>query len=199
MNITKEQIYEIYSLSYLISESRGKKRQNKINETIIELFKENPSYSDCEFKTEIRLTEDISSGKWFAIDVLIYKQGELFEIVLGKAPASNILQNSVNMINSRFGEVGRLHKYISKGVKLTFINFQPNITPFFKRNGNIDHFEKNTLHNLDNFREALRDNITFSEINITFNISGIEKCKNRYEVKELFTSPEIITDIQVHL
>jgi len=199
MNVTREQIYQIYKMSYSISESRGKARQKKINDTIIEICKSNPLYDGCEFKTEVRLAKNISSGKWFSVDVLVYKSNKLVELILAKAPASNIVQNSVNMSNARFREVGRLFKYIEDGVKLTFINFQPNITPFFKQNGAIKSFEKNSTHTLNLFKGALNSNLTFSEIFITFNIEGVEDCKTKDDVKSLLTNSEVISNIFVEV
>ena len=100
ITFTNEQIKKIYELSYSISESRGKNRQNTINSVVIESLKSDPYYGGCEFKTEVRIPgEDLLWGTFFPVDVCIYKDGELIEIVLIKAPASSVQKNKTNTIN----------------------------------------------------------------------------------------------------
>jgi hypothetical protein len=195
--ITASQIQNIYSSSYTIGESRGKKRQHIINETIIESLKSLPKYQGCEFKCEKKIVK-IIWGKYFNVDVAVYNNGTLIEILLFKAPASNISQNSVNLLNAKMGEVMRLLPQIKEGVNLTFISLQPNITPYFTSDGNVKHTEKNHVHTIQNVKEYLKD-IDFSEITVTFNIEGIENCKTKKDVKNLFSNNEVITNIEVHI
>lgn len=195
--MTASQIQNIYSSSYTIGESRGKKRQHIINETIIESLKNLPKYEGCKFECEKRISE-IMWGEFFDVDTAVYNNGKLIEILLFKAPASNIAQNSVNVRNHRMGEVTRLLPLIREGVNVTFISLQPNVTPYFKSDGNIKHTEKNHVHTIQNVKEYLKD-IDFSEITVTFNIEGIENCKTKKDVKNLFSNNEVITNIEVHI
>jgi hypothetical protein len=195
--LTSEGIHEIYSVSYSIPESRGKKRQEKINEIIIKALKLLGKYDECNFSTEVRIKDKINWGKFFTVDVEVFKSGKLIEIFLIKAPASNIAQNRVNMLNSRGGEVIRIAPLIKSGVKLTFITLQPNKSPFFTTNGDIKSFEDNEVKTISCAKEYLT--VDFSEVTITFDIEGIENCINKKEVKDMFSNKEIITNIQVHI
>jgi hypothetical protein len=193
--ITSEQIHEIYSLSYSVAESRGKLRQKKINENIINALKSSENYDGCVFDTEVRVKEKINYGEYFTVDAQVFKSGKLSEILLFKAPASNIKQNSVNSMNSKVGEVIRIAPLIETGVKLTFITLLPNKTPYFKDNGDIKSFEDNKIPNIDSVKKYI--SVDFSDIVITFNIEGIENTKNREEIKNLFLNKKIITNIKV--
>ena len=197
MTITNKEIYQIYSRSYSITESRGKERQNTINDTIINILTKKEEYKDCDFKTETRMYEDISWGQYFTVDIQVWKDGKLIEIILAKAPASNIVQNHVNGLNSRAGELLRLGKYGLKGVKITFFTFQPNKCPYFTSNGLIKHFENTTVEGISEVREFIT--FDFRQVTVTFDINGIEKCSNREDVKKILMNEEVINNIQVHI
>lgn len=195
--LTPQQIHDIYSCSYSISESRGKKRQHLINKVMIDSLKVLDKYKNCEFVTEVRMNKDILWGKFFSVDLQVFENGKLVEILLFKAPASNLSQNHVNMLGSRTGEALRLAPTLEKGVTLTFISLQPNVSPFFTKKGDIKHFEKNHVGNIESVKSYI--SVDFSEITITFNIEGLELCKNKEEVKNLFSDDNIITNIKTHI
>jgi len=195
--LTPKQIHDIYSCSYTVAESRGKKRQHLINNTMIDSLKVLDKYNDCEFITEFRVEKNILWGKYFTIDVQVLKNNELIEIFLFKAPASNLAQNHVNMLNTRAGEVVRLAPLVEKGVKLTFVSLQPNTTPFFTKKGDIKHFESNHVGNITLVKPYIT--VDFSDITITFDIEGVTSCKNKKDVKNIFLNEDIITNIKVHI
>jgi hypothetical protein len=198
MNFTTEMIHKIYKVSYSTSEIRGKKRQHIINNAIIDVLKNDARYSDCSFKTESTLTEDICLTKSFNIDVLVYRNGVLIKLILIKASASNIKQNSINLLTSRCGEVIRVANYLKSGVELEFINFLPNTSPYFKKNEEIKHFEINSPHHIGSDKEHFAAHIDFSETTITFDIDGLNSCKTKKEVKTLFDNTQIISNIKIH-
>ena len=195
---TKKQIYEIYSKSYTIKGLRGKERQKIINRNTIDILMLDDKYKDCSFKEEERLYE-VSWGKYFAVDISIYKDNELIEIVLVKAPASNIGQNKQNSLNSKFGEVGRLSDYFKKGVKLTFFNFLPNISPYFYKNEDIKDFQNNKVEGIERAKDILKECVDFRQIFVTFNISNIKDCKNKNDVKNLISSEMIFDNIDMKI
>jgi hypothetical protein len=196
LTFTPQQIFQIYKCSYSIEESRGKKRQHLINSIIIESLKNNNNYDDCQFFTETRI-KNILWGKYFSIDIEVHKNGKLIEIILAKAPASNITQNSVNSLNGKAGEMSRLTPILKDGVKLTFITFQPVISPFFTNSGIIKHFENNKVRTINSLKEN-NVNVDFLDILITFNIEGIESCENRKDVQTIFSKKNIIGNIKLH-
>lgn len=153
-------------------------------------------YESCDFVSEVRIVKDILWGKFFSVDVQVFREQKLIEIFLFKAPASNIVQNHVNMLCGRAGEVLRLAPIIKKGVKLTFISLIPNTSPFFTQKGEIKHFEKNHVGIIDSMKPYI--SIDFSEITITFDIEGLTLCQNRQDVKNIFTNKKIITNIKAH-
>ena len=68
VNISSEDIKSIYEVSYNISKSRGKNRQETINNVIINLLKDKPEYADCDFKSEVRIPgTKLLWGKYFKI------------------------------------------------------------------------------------------------------------------------------------
>ena len=197
MVITSKEIHQIYSKSYTISESRGKERQNIINDTIIDILKGQEKYEGCIFKTEKRMYDNISWGNYFTVDIQVWKDGKLIEIILAKAPASNILQNRVNSLNARAGELMRLGEYGVKGVNITFFTFQPNKSPYFTSLGKIKHFEETSVEGISKVRELIT--FDFTELTVTFDINGIENCITREDVKEIFMNEDVIHNIKVHI
>lgn len=195
--VNGQDIHNIYSRSYSMSESRGKKRQHAINDAIINVMKGQKEYEGCEFKKEVRMNEKIGWGKSFAVDIQVFKNNKLIEIILGKAPASNLIQNHVNILGARGGEVWRLMRYIKDGIKVTFLTFQPNETPYFKGNGDVKHFEKNSVGTISEMTNLCGVNI--QEVTVTFDIDGINTCVTKEDVKNLFSNDDIIKNIKVHI
>jgi hypothetical protein len=183
ITFTNEQIKKIYELSYSVSESRGKNRQNTINSVVIESLKSDPYYSGFEFKSEVRIPgEDLLWGKFFPVDVCIYKDGELIEIVLIKAPASNVQKNKINTLNSINGDITRLQKL--DGIKVSIINFLPKETPLFKIDETIECFEKNLPFFLSKCGALYKFDI--DEIYVLFQIDKLYECLTKKDVKNLF-------------
>jgi hypothetical protein len=183
INFTAEQIKKIYEISFSISESRSKKRQNIINEVVKESLKLDSNYVGCEFKTEVRIPkEKITWGEFFPVDICVYKDGNLIEIILNKAPASNIKQNRINSLNGINSEIIRLSKL--ENIKITLINFLPKKTPFFKIDETIKNFETNTPFFLTTSGVVYKFDI--DEIYILFEINNLEQCESKTEVKQLF-------------
>ena len=185
INLSPDDIYKIYKISYSVAESRGKKKQNIINEVVIDSLKKLDSYKDCVFKEEVRMNP--LWGKYFPVDIAIYRNDVLIEIVLNKAPASNAKQNKVNTMNSINSDIDRLSNY--KNIKITLVNFLPNITPFFTRKESIKNFENNKLDFLMN--KGVTKKVDIDEIFITFDISNITKCLNKSDIKNLFNNNPI--------
>ena len=183
ITFTSEQIKRIYELSYNISESRGKNRQNVINDVVIESLKMDSTYDGCEFKSEVRIPgTKLLWGKYFPVDVCVYKDGELIEIILNKAPSSNILQNKINTLNSINSDIVRLSKL--DNIRITLFNFLPKKTPFFKRDETIKNFENNTPFFLSTCGAVYKFDI--DEIYILFEIDKLEECLTKIDVRGLF-------------
>jgi len=181
---SNEQIKKIYEVSYTISESRGKNRQNIINDVVIESLKSDPTYNGCEFKTEVRIPESkILWGKYFPVDICVYKDGNLVEIILNKAPSSNIIQNKVNSLKSINSDIIRLSKF--ENIKISLINFLPNKSPYFNIDESIKNFEKNKPFFLSSSGVVYKFDI--DEIYITFEIDDLDKCSSKMDVKSLFS------------
>ena len=175
-------------MSYSISETRGKKRQNIINDTVVESLKQDPFYDGCIFKTEVRIPgKQLFWGKYFPVDICIYRNDIPIEIVLIKAPASNIKQNNTNSKNSIHGDVSRLSKM--NGIKISLINFLPKKTPFFKRDETIKNFENNSPFFLSSSGFPYKFDI--DEIFILFELDNLEACEKKSDVKNLFNSNPI--------
>lgn len=193
-NILNEQIKKIYEVSYTISESRGKKRQNIINDVVIEYLKQDKTYDGCKFKTEVRIDKSkITWGEYFTVDICVYKDDILIEIILNKAPASNIIQNKVNSIDKINSEITRLSKI--ENIKITFINFLPKISPFFTRDESIKKFENNKPFFLS--KVGIQYKLDFDEIYITFEIDNLDKCVSKVDVKNLFYMNNPIKNVKV--
>jgi len=183
ISFTEDQIKQIYEVSYTISESRGKARQNIINEVIIESLKNDQGYVGCTFKTEVRIPESkLLWGNYFPVDICVYKDGELIEIILNKAPTSNIKQNRINSLNSINSDITRLSKF--DNIKISLINFLPKKSPFFKRDETIKNFENNKPFFLSTCGATYKFDI--DEVYIVFEIDNLEDCKTKVDVKNLF-------------
>lgn len=188
ISFSDEQIKKIYEVSYSISESRGKNRQNIINDVVIESLKNDPSYIGCVFKPEVRIPgSKLLWGKYFPVDICVYKDDILIEIILNKAPSSNIKQNRINSLNSINSDITRLSKM--DNIKVSLINFLPKKSPFFKRDETIKNFENNTPFFLSTCGAVYKFDI--DEVYITFELDNLDTCKNKADVKNLFTSNPI--------
>jgi len=190
IKFSEDQIFSVYKLSYSISESTGKEKKNIINTIIIESLKNTNKYKDCVFKPEVRLKP--LWGKFFPVDVAIYKNDELIEIILAKAPASNIKQNKVNSMNAINSEIDRISHY---NVKISLINFLPNISPYFSRNEDLKKFENNKPDFL--MKSGIVKGVNVDEIFITFDVDGITGCKTKKEVKVIFKTYNPIKNIKI--
>jgi hypothetical protein len=188
ISFSDEQIKKIYEVSYSISESRGKNRQNIINDVVIESLKSDPLYNGCVFKTEVRIPgSKLLWGKYFPVDICVYKDDILIEIILNKAPSSNIKQNRINSLNSINSDITRLSKM--NNIKVSIMNFLPKKSPFFKRDETIKKFENNTPFFLSTCGAVYKFDI--DEVYITFELDNLDICKNKMDVKNLFTSNPI--------
>jgi hypothetical protein len=188
-----ENINEIYKLSYKVSTSRGKLRQLKINDAIIDLLKSKEEFRNCFFKREIKVESHCGKKKKFSIDVVGYDvDNQIKVLVLGKAPASNVAQNEINSILNRAGEILR----VTENTKIIFVTFLPNDTPFFNQKGFIKHFETNLPEYISKWKGVIfpRD---FDEIYVTFDIDGIKNCKNKEDIEQIFSSSNPIKNITI--
>jgi hypothetical protein len=134
-------------------------------------------------------------GERFNVDVLKYKNDVLEEIILIKAPASNIAQNLVNSLNSQAGEYQRINSNIYNGSKIRQITFIPNVSPFFSKNEEIKSFEKNKSIFLT--KRNIRCYLDIEEVHVTFDIEGIENCKTKQDVHDLFINNNPITNVVI--
>lgn len=188
ITFTDDQIKKIYEVSYTISESRGKNRQNIINGVVIESLKSDSNYDGCEFKTEVRISgSKLLWGKYFPVDICVYKDGDLIEIILNKAPSSNINQNRINFLNSINSDITRLSKL--ENIKVSLINFLPKKSPFFKRDESIKNIENNIPFFLSTCGAVYKFDV--DEIYITFEIDNLDKCSSKVDVKKLFSTNPI--------
>lgn len=195
LKFTEEQIYRIYKLSYETAKSRSTLKSTTTNEVIIEAMLRNNSYKRVGFETENKVPANWGKNNQFKVDVSTFKKDNLSEIVLAKAPACNIRQNKINSINALVGESMRLN--IGENVKLNIINFLPNNTPFFTKDGRIKKFENNKPHFITRTNVNFNQNI--NEIYITFDIAGIEDCETKEDVNELFVNTNPITNVVVFI
>jgi hypothetical protein len=186
MTFTEENIDSIYKLSFKTSTSKGKIKQHTLNQIVIEsMMRENED--NVTFKTEVNIK--CNWGKRFNADVVKYKNDSLDEIVLIKAPASNISQNHVNSLNSQAGEYQRIKSDVYKGSKIRQITFIPNVTPHFYKNEEIKNFHKNKSVFLTKCNILCYMDI--QEVHVRFDINGIENCKTKQDVHNLFINNPI--------
>ena len=158
---------ESLKLIYGDSNTRGKNRQNNINKEVCEYLKSTGDYDGVEFRMEEKLkTPNSVGGKTtFDVDISIYRDDKLIEVVLNKAPYSNFLQNEQNSINSRIGETFRLvNDY--PDIKITWFDFLPRTTPYFENGGKVKRIETNSPHPIctDAFSKNLSINNDIREI-----------------------------------
>jgi hypothetical protein len=186
MTFTEENINSVYKLSFKTSTSKGKIKQHTLNQIVIEsMMRENED--NVTFKTEVNIK--CNWGKRFNADVVKYKNDSLDEIVLIKAPASNISQNHVNSLNSQAGEYQRIKSDVYKGSKIRQITFIPNVTPHFYKNEEIKNFHKNKSVFLTKCNILCYMDI--QEVHVRFDINGIENCKTKQDVHNLFINNPI--------
>lgn len=192
MTFSEEEIYNVYKLCYQTSTSKGKIKQHTLNQIVIDsIMRENED--NVTFKTESNI--EINWGKRFNVDVLKYINGLLKEIVLIKAPASNIGQNHVNSLNSQAGEYQRINADFYKGSKIRQITFIPNVSPFFSKEEKIKSFEKNKSIFIT--KKNILCYLDIEEVHVTFDIEGIKNCKTKQDVHNLFLNNNPITNVVV--
>jgi hypothetical protein len=176
------------------SNTKGTKRQNDINSEVVEFFSKQDSYKDKIFKKEVKLkTPNSLGGKpTFKVDIAVYDvDGSIVEVILNKAPYSNMKQNETNAIGSRVNEVFRLI-YDFPNVKLTWFTFSPNNTPYFKKSGLVKNIEKNDIHSIcnENFYNRLRidesEKFSIREIFVTFDWKGISVGQDKKDYDQMF-------------
>ena len=189
----------IESIKFIYEESdtRGKNRQNIINREVCEYLKLTGKYDDVEFRLEDKLSTPNSVGgkKTFDVDIAIYKEGVLIEVVLNKAPYSNICQNEQNSINSRIGETFRIVNDFPD-IKITWFNFLPKMTPYFEDGGKVKRVEINQPHPIctDNFRKNISIKNEIREIFVCFDWNGIPIGSNKSKFGELLESGTMYWD-----
>lgn len=158
----------------------------------------NPDYDGCVFKPEIRIPgSKLLWGKYFPVDICVYKNNEIVEIILNKAPASNIRQNHVNSIASLNSDIDRLSKSGNglDNIKISLFNFLPKKSPFFKRNETIKNFEKNETFFL--MKSGIVKKFCIDQVYIIFEIDGLENCESKLDVENLFSNSNPIKNISI--
>jgi hypothetical protein len=172
------------------SNTKGRKRQDDINSQVIDFFSKQDSYKDKIFKNEVKLRTPNSVGgkSTFDVDIAVYDvYGNVVEVILNKAPYSNMKQNETNAIGSRVNEFFRLVNDFPN-VKLTWFTFSPNNTPYFKKDGVVKTIERNTIHSIcnDNFYKNLSlGNFSMREIFVTFDWVGIAVGQNKKDYDQM--------------
>jgi hypothetical protein len=192
--ITENQIYDIYKMSYTVSGLRGTKRQKTINQVIIDSLSKKEEYTDCVFKGETNIPSKWGKTKKFKVDICVYKNNQLIEVILLKATSSNKGQNNNNFMTNMSGEVNRVNV---SDIKITFINFLPNNTPYFNKKEEIKRIENNNFEFI--FIDDCLYNKNVSEIYITFDIENINICSSKKDVEELFIESNPITNVEIHI
>jgi hypothetical protein len=173
------------------SNTKGTKRQDDINDQVVDFFKNQDSYKDKTFKNEVKLSTPNSVGgkSTFDVDIAVYDvDGNVVEVILNKAPYSNMKQNETNAIGSRVNEVFRLVNDFPN-VKLTWFTFSPNNTPYFKKDGVVKTIERNSIHSIcnDNFYKNLSlGDFSMREIFVTFDWKGISVGQNKKDYDQMF-------------
>lgn len=192
MTFTKEQLHDVYKLNYKTSTSKGKIKQHALNQIVIEsLTRENEN--NITFKTESRI--ESNWGKSFNIDVLMYKDTLIKEIILIKAPASSIKKNHLSFLSNLAGEFQRVKYDSYKGSKIRQVSFVPNVTPLFSAQEKIKSFEKNKPFFIT--KQDILCYFDIEEVLVTFNIDGIENCETKQDVHNLFINNNPISNIVV--
>lgn len=192
MTFTKEQLHDVYKLNYKTSTSKGKIKQHALNQIVIEsLTRENEN--NITFKTESRI--ESNWGKSFNIDVLMYKDTSIKEIILIKAPASSIKKNHLSFLSNLAGEFQRVKHDSYKGSKIRQVSFVPNVTPLFSAQEKIKSFEKNKPFFIT--KQDILCYFDIEEVLVTFNIDGIENCETKQDVHNLFINNNPISNIVV--
>lgn len=184
----KNSIKKIYGNS----NTKGTKRQNDINSEVVEFFSKQDSYKDKTFKKEVKLKtpNDMGGKSTFKVDIVVYDvNGNIVEIILNKAPYSNMKQNETNATGSRFFEPFRLI-YDFPNAKLTWFTFSPNNTPYFKKTGLVKNIEKNNIHSICNEKfyklvSAESENFSIREIFVTFDWKGISVGQNKKDYDQM--------------
>jgi hypothetical protein len=200
LKINKSEIKKIYEVSYKVSESTGKARQHIINQVVIDGLIGQSEYTGCKFIQEYSLKKkEITWGARFPVDIAIFKDDVLIEIILIKAPASNISQNNINNISKINSDIDRLSKL--NNIKITIVNFVLNIPPYFKSNESISKFEKAKVFFITNVYNDPSNNLSkkfnIDEVNISFDIENIQNCKHKTDVRELFEKSNPITNVKI--
>lgn len=192
MTFTEEQLHDVYKLNYKTSTSKGKIKQHALNQIVIEsLTRENEN--NITFKTESRI--ESNWGKSFNIDVLMYKDTLIKEIILIKAPASSIKKNHLSFLSNLAGEFQRVKYDSYKGSKIRQVSFVPNVTPLFSAQEKIKSFEKNKPFFIT--KQDILCYFDIEEVLVTFNIDGIENCETKQDVHNLFINNNPISNIVV--
>jgi hypothetical protein len=184
------------------SNTKGRKRQDDINQEVINYIKTQEGYNELIFEKELKLkTPNAVGGKQtFKVDIAIYDGDKLIEVILNKAPFSNLKQNESNSIGSRVNEVFRLVNDFPN-VKITWFTFSPNQTPYFKKDSLVKNIEINShLHSIcnDSFRKNISTPIELNEIFVKFDWNGIKPGQNKSEYDLLVESNQMtFTNIEI--
>ena len=157
-------------------------RQNDINEEVCNFMQSQSGYDKFDFKKEeiLKTPNSVGNKPTFKVDIAIYDNDKLVEVVLNKAPFSNLKQNESNSIGSRINEVFRLANDFPE-IKITWFNFLPKQTPYFKKNGLVKNLEINNPHSIcnDNFRKLINTSVNLNEIFVVFDWDGIQINQNK--------------------
>jgi hypothetical protein len=194
LKITENFIYDIYKKSYTTKELRGKDRQHTINQAIVNSLLGTENYVGCNFKEEIKVDSVWPEDGEFRVDICVYKDGKLIEIILIKAICSNWKQNKNNYYNNMSGEVNRID---IDDIKVTFVNFLPNCVPYFTKGEIISGFEKTKVEFIFKPRSCYNKNV--SEIYVTFDIENVQSCSSKKEVKEMLMKSNPISNVELHI
>jgi hypothetical protein len=192
VNFDSEDVFNIYKYCFKTEYSKGKIKQEILNNTVISAIKRKGDTSlnyIKEYKVECKW------GRRFKVDVALFRNGKLVEVILIKAPASNIKQNHVNALNSQVGEYHRIDNKLYPNLKITQITFLPNVSPYFTKEETIKNFETPESTFLTKFE--INSKLEIEEVRVRFDIEGIRECKNKEDINQLFVNGNPITNIMI--
>ena len=175
--------------------NRSSKRTDVLNKEMKSFLEKNYFKQKDGYTIKCEEAIPCSYGRSFKVDVLVYKDEELFMLFHLKAIESSYNKNRNNYGGIPIGETSRVydHKSVPKNLHSVWLDWIPNSIPVYNKNGDIMHWESPNPADLSmaeqRWNKTLeKDNSSVSYIKIRFdydsknhtakNISGFNKLNN---------------------
>tara|TARA_R110000824_G_scaffold11277_1_gene49277 strand:- start:1997 stop:2608 length:612 start_codon:yes stop_codon:yes gene_type:complete len=190
-------IIKIYNESLKVSKDiakegvdpvRSSRRTDIMNLHMVEYLKtifKGPKFS---FKCEEKVT--CSRGKKFKIDVVIYRDGKQFVLVLLKAIQSSYNKNRFNYANTTMGETSRIYdlSHTPQNLHSVWIDWVPNTVPNYNNQKELLSMETTNPCDLtlpqkrwNMFLKSCGSSIYYSKITFDCNFKSITTSKVKGE------------------